>query len=228
MFLCPSENSEKLSAECDNYKSTASTTTYHFLQTNVNGLSTKVEEFELLLAEHNPKVAFISETHLSETFIKSHSQINPQCSLPPQNVHGICDAQNREKRKMTASTKTYHFLQTNINGIVSKTEEFEVFLTENNPDVVFISETHLTEDTIPMMKCHGYKPFHYIRKNKKWGGSSILIKNDMISCVVKERTDLYDLRNEEHSNLLPLKLSLMINALYLLISIEHLLRQLFY
>ena len=64
----------------------------------------------------------------------------------------------------------------NANGILNNKEEFSVYLKENEVDICFISETHLT--TQNYIKENGYKIYHTTHPdNQAHGGSAIFIKN---------------------------------------------------
>ena len=89
-----------------------------------------------------------------------------------------------------------HIIQLNINGLISKIHEFDILLNELKPEVVFLSESHLTEKNINAINFEGYNSYHFYRKNKKWGGSSIILKKEIFSTVI-EKTDFYDLQKEE-------------------------------
>lgn len=65
----------------------------------------------------------------------------------------------------------------NANGILSRKEEFLIYLKENKIDICFVSETHLTKQC--HIKINGYNVHHTIHPdNQASGGSAVFIKNN--------------------------------------------------
>ena len=85
----------------------------------------------------------------------------------------------------------------NINGLTSKAAEYEIFLDQFKPDVVCMSKMYITEESKSFVQFDDYHSFHYYRKNKSWGGSSIYIKNGRFSSVKNVTNDFNDLQKDQ-------------------------------
>ena len=97
----------------------------------------------------------------------------------------IVPCKSSTNSKSCLINKSFHFIQSNVNGLLSKVDEVQVFISAYDPDIFLISETHLTEDNISLNHIAGYKSFNYCRQNKSWGGSSIFIKEEIFSSVIR-------------------------------------------
>lgn len=68
-------------------------------------------------------------------------------------------------------------LSLNINRLLNKLTRLEYFLSEINvnPDIIILSETWATPDTVQYLNVDGFNSFHYVRNNNG-GGVSILVR----------------------------------------------------
>ena len=80
---------------------------------------------------------------------------------------------NFENNSFLPTEPKLKIIQTNLNGIENKRNEIDLFLNEINPEILCVSETHLTEANSQIIKFEGYNSYHFCRSKKSHGGSAI-------------------------------------------------------
>ena len=84
--------------------------------------------------------------------------------------------------------KCYMF---NARSVINKIADLSVFMYENDPDVVFVTETWTSSDTLDSELCMtGYELYRFDRRHRRGGGCIIYAKNDLN--VVKIDIDIFD------------------------------------
>ena len=74
---------------------------------------------------------------------------------------------------------------------MNKIDDLSVFMYENDPDVVFITESWTSSDTLDSQLCMtGYELYRFDRRYRKGGGCIIYAKNDLN--VVRLDIDILD------------------------------------
>lgn len=83
--------------------------------------------------------------------------------------------------KTCASKKfnsTFKTIFININGLSNKKEQMELFLNEEEPDILMVAEHNLTGDNINMLRLNNYRLGHYYSRTLlKKGGVAIYVNN---------------------------------------------------
>ena len=70
-------------------------------------------------------------------------------------------------------------------------DDLSVFMYENDPDVVFVTESWMSSDTLDSQLCMtGYELYRFDRRYRKGGGCIIYAKNDLN--VVQLDIDILD------------------------------------
>ena len=105
--------------------------------------------------------------------------------------HAIEDKQLKETKvtknvKHAIKDKQWRLLYANIRGIKSKVACLKSVCEETEPDIVLLTETHLSEDK--GINVLGYTFMGRARKTAKGGGVAILVKNDKKSIVAPHYT----------------------------------------
>ena len=79
----------------------------------------------------------------------------------------------------------------NARSVLNKIDDLSVFMYENDPDVVFVTETWTSSDTLDSELCMtGYELYRFDRRHRRGGGCIIHAKNDLN--VVKIDIDIFD------------------------------------
>jgi exonuclease III len=69
-------------------------------------------------------------------------------------------------------------LEWNVNGLLQKRQELQLFLDEQKIDMCLLAETHLANKSYAKIK--GYQVYHMVHpQNTIRGGSVVLIKDNM-------------------------------------------------
>ena len=64
--------------------------------------------------------------------------------------------------------------------LMNKIDDLSVFMYENDPDVVFVTESWTSSDTLDSQLCMtGYELYRFDRRYRKGGGCIIYAKNDL-------------------------------------------------
>ena len=79
----------------------------------------------------------------------------------------------------------------NARSVMNKIDDLSVFMYENDPDVVFVTESWTSSDTLDSQLCMtGYELYRFDRRYRKGGGCIIYAKNDLN--VVQLDIDILD------------------------------------
>lgn len=65
-------------------------------------------------------------------------------------------------------------------GIVTKKDQIEIFLDDENVDIFLVSEHGLSDNKIELINLQNFTlVHHYSRKAHRWGGTAIFTKNNL-------------------------------------------------
>lgn len=113
--------------------------------------------------------------------------------------------------KNNSKTENLQIIYANVRSMRDKVEEIELLATIRlYPEIIILNETWLHEEESKYFNIRGYESVHNCRKNKKGGGTSILIKNG-INFSIKLKNEKYNTLIVE---LLGLKSKLNIFTMY--------------